>query len=900
MLYLIELIFGSYPFIFCASITGLGLKACLVYYLMSHLIHRTLTKKIKRSCLYLIGVLVGSILVDSTWVLKIAQTLFLPSLPDYVVRLWIRIGWASSVVQYQFLALALESLINKNNKLTKHSVIYVSVSTVFFFIFLSIGILEYYGWSIAWGYRAMQIWILYALFPLMLSSIGYVTWRIYTLQLPHILKKQLKIIIRTFIIPYLVCDFIQTYPFVIFPEYIASNFAVIGISTLLLTYALYTCVRRIIGLRFLNLNNHVQHITQFNFIDRFKDVLEQLSLATTLKELGHITQALFKDSFTIPLNRTNLYIRSFNQKKLHEQSADINKIETIVETFLHMHKDIEAHLHDQKLLITDEIELSNFYEEETQLLMIQFLEALNADIFFPIYNKSHLIIAYIIVDRHARTDHFYSNIERDEMLIFGSYLANIINLLNNQNMEKLIKNEKMLKEELYSKHQEINQYKESIQSFIAGNKQKAIGVIFYKNRRFTFANQAAKELIKININQQEGHALTKSLLAIARNVEEYKSPQTSMCTDTHGNKLILSGVPNIEQNNVIITVYPPEVTDIVKQQINYLQDPNKWDYLLYLETTQAGHAINQLIPSTGRTFLNFKIELLQASLSKKALLLNIPEEDLIPIVEIVHHISLRETLHILKLQGFCENYETAQKLFGINPLLTMNTTTHKPLLEKLDNSGTLFIQNIHYLDLESQEYLADFLKYGFFKVFKSDQKIASNVRIICSTNHYLHTRIQEGTFNQNLAHELKKEFISMPSLITIGEEELLELIESFTKHAISNYPPFASLLELTEKEKYKIIHARPASLYELKNKIHATLTHKAKKNDIYQETEFNFSNEVIDPELIQAARLGKHALRDQRIMTLLWNKFKNQNKIATFLGVNRSSINRRCKEYNLH
>ena len=51
--------------------------------------------------------------------------------------------------------------------------------------------------------------------------------------------------------------------------------------------------------------------------------------------------------------------------------------------------------------------------------------------------------------------------------------------------------------------------------------------------------------------------------------------------------------------------------------------------------------------------------------------------------------------------------------------------------------------------------------------------------------------------------------------------------------------------------------------------------------------------------LIQASRLGKHALRDHKIMVMLWNKFKNQNKIAAFLGVNRSSVNRRCKEYNL-
>jgi hypothetical protein len=52
-------------------------------------------------------------------------------------------------------------------------------------------------------------------------------------------------------------------------------------------------------------------------------------------------------------------------------------------------------------------------------------------------------------------------------------------------------------------------------------------------------------------------------------------------------------------------------------------------------------------------------------------------------------------------------------------------------------------------------------------------------------------------------------------------------------------------------------------------------------------------------ELVAAARLGKKALQDERVMVMLWNKFQNQNKISVFLGVNRSSVNRRCKEYNL-
>ena len=75
---------------------------------------------------------------------------------------------------------------------------------------------------------------------------------------------------------------------------------------------------------------------------------------------------------------------------------------------------------------------------------------------------------------------------------------------------------------------------------------------------------------------------------------------------------------------------------------------------------------------------------------------------------------------------------------------------------------------------------------------------------------------------------------------------------------------------------------------------------KAKKSNIHQETNFDPAYETNDSELIQTAQLGKHALKDKKIMTMLWKKFnKNQSKIAELLGVNRSSVHHRCKLYNL-
>ncbi|MDR3550275.1 MAG: sigma 54-interacting transcriptional regulator, partial [Candidatus Babeliales bacterium] len=446
---------------------------------------------------------------------------------------------------------------------------------------------------------------------------------------------------------------------------------------------------------------------------------------------------------------------------------------------------------------------------------------------------------------------------------------------------------------------EINQYKESIRSFLKNNKQKEIGIIFYKNRRFIFGNQTAKELVKININTQEGHPLTQALKQIARQVEEYKSFQTCIAKDSDGNKLVLCGVPNLEQSNVIITIYYPEISDIIAKQLDRLKDPSKWDYLLYLETTQSGQLINQLIPGSGEQLLNFKINLLKTALSRKATLLTMADQDLVPTVELLHHISLRETLHILSLQGPEKNFDTAVKLFGMNPIFGITGQMQQPLFKKLDGTGTLFIQNIQFLAPETQEYLAEFIQYGVYRVFKSDQKISSNVRIICSTNQDLQALMQEGKFSKNLFNELKNTSMVMPSLLTLPEQELNDLAQGFTEQALKKNSAFNNILELTDREKVKLAHQRPISLQELKAKVQQALVLKSKKNEIYQETQFDPAYEITDPQLIAASRLGKHALRDPQIMGLLWSKFNNQNKIATFLGVNRSSVNRRCKEYNL-
>lgn len=848
--------------------------------------------------IFLSVVLLGTIIPDSCWAMYGFSHYFYPNTrlagSPYLLC-WVRIAWGATAVLYQALALFIESLAIQNYKIGIRQRIFIAIST-FFFAFFLLRSFYYIGIEITAVEKLFQkAEALYLLFPLLLSSIIITLRYLKTADVPRIISRQIHILILGGVAPFWLFDLLQVVPLNMSIAWITNSYTFVSLSNVLISCTLFYCARRMMGLRFLNFENHVQARTKFNFMDDFKLILEQFSQVTNMRELGHIVQTFFKEAFGVPLTRTSLYIR----KTTHDgqQEPQLDQLATIVEGFLSTHEgSVCAMIQEAKVLIQDEIAFSNFYEESAErTALVSFMENISADIFLPIYQKEH-IVAYIVVDRHSRAHEFYSNVERDQMIVFASYLGNIINLIQNKSLDLLIEQQNELKQELYRKHQEINQYKESVRSFLRTNQHKAIGIIFYKNRRFTFGNQAARELIRINPNLQEGHTLAKALKQVAHQVETYKSAQSMYAKDGNGNTLVLAGVPNLERNNVIITAYYPEISDIVKKQIDLLRDPSEWDYLLYLETTQSGKLINQLIPGSGEHLLAFKIELLKTSLSKQATLLDMPEEDLMPTVELLHHVSLRENLHMLELRGQTEGLETAVKLFGINQLF--GTPEEKPLLERLNGTGTLFIKNIHFLDLESQRHLAEFIRYGFFRKLKSDYKVTANVRIICSTNRKLHAMVHEHTFSRELFDELKETTLCMPSLVTLPEDELGTLAEGFSEQAIQD-KTLKNLLELTDRDKSKLADQRPASLLELKNKVQQVLMNKSKRSQIFHETQFNPAYEISDPELAEAARMGKRALKDDRIMAALWRKFKSQNKIATFLGVNRSSVNRRCKEYGL-
>lgn len=926
----IESIIGNQTFVLITILISFLLKSIIAIFTFNQQVHTKIAQRLRFLLLIVLGI---NIFSDIVWIQELLQKMTILNVNPRMDKFIGRLAWSFIGIQYQGLVLFLEGLITRQHKLSMRQKL-CSVITILL-------ILVSAGAAFIWfSHPELVLFIIminriaigyYTLF-LLPCSLFFVLRKLHIGSLPHILTKQLYIIIYGLIVPYLISEILQVFPLCFRFHFETNNYTAASFSALLLSIGLLYCSRKVMGLRFLNFRDHVHAPPKTDFITNFKAILEQLGQVSSTYELKFIVQNFFTKALNIPLQKTKLYLRPVAVP--YQPIGNHYNTHAAAEKFISLGESATKELMKKKqVLIYDEISFSHFYEQTTQHeKLLHFLEAIQADLFLPIYYKNRLI-AYIIIERHARKKKLYNSADRDEMLMFTGYLSNTINVLHNQSIESLMKKiiqltqenrrlvekkeelkknfskekeeieknftqkKEVLRKELHFRHQEMNQYRECFQSFLYKNSHP-IGTIFYKNNRFTFGNQEAKDLIPVNINTHVGHPLVKKLKQIVDQVANFRSPKTTLVKNNQGEMLTLEVIPHLEPGGVIIIVSYAAIPDLVKQKINFLKDPNQWDYLLYLETTGSGRLINQLIPGNGKTLLDFKIELLKTALSKKATLLDAAEKDLAPTVDIIHKISLREELHTLNLQGTLDTATMATKLFGINPLFGAKKDG-TPLLELLNGRGTLFIKDIHLLDLDCQEYLAEFIRYGMYRVYKSEKRKQSNVRIICSSNQDIPRLINKNKFSSALFAELRHATFSMPTPSSLSKEELHSLSDGFSQQAVTSNT-FNNLLALTDKDKDKLAKMQPASLHELRNRVKQLIIQKAEKSNMQQETTIDPAHETNDPILLHAAQLGKHALKDKKIMTLLWQKFdKNQNKISEFLGVNRSSVHRRCRLYHL-
>ena len=217
-------------------------------------------------------------------------------------------------------------------------------------------------------------------------------------------------------------------------------------------------------------------------------------------------------------------------------------------------------------------------------------------------------------------------------------------------------------------------------------------------------------------------------------------------------------------------------------------------------------------------------------------------------------------------------------------------------LEKA-SGGTLLIDEISEIPLETQSKILRVLIDQKFKRINSNHDIKVNVRIICTSSKNINNETQLGNFREDLFHRLNVFQINIEPLSNrISDIPLL--IEYFSKTISKAYN--LKDLNIDKEDTYLINHFWPGNVRELRNLIEriAILSNndQNKIKTIIKESIKQGGIETFGGNNLSVPLKEARENFEKEYLTTQLKKFGgNISKTAKFVGMERSALHRKLK-----
>jgi len=217
-------------------------------------------------------------------------------------------------------------------------------------------------------------------------------------------------------------------------------------------------------------------------------------------------------------------------------------------------------------------------------------------------------------------------------------------------------------------------------------------------------------------------------------------------------------------------------------------------------------------------------------------------------------------------------------------------------LEKA-SGGTLLIDEISEIPLETQSKILRVLIDQKFKRINSNHDIKVNVRIICTSSKNINNETQLGNFREDLFHRLNVFQISIEPLSSRVSDIPL-LIEYFSKTISKAYN--LKDLNIDKEDSYLINHFWPGNVRELRNLIEriAILSNndQNKIKTIIKESIKQGGIETFNSNNLSIPLKEARENFEKEYLTTQLKKFGgNISKTAKFVGMERSALHRKLK-----
>lgn len=242
--------------------------------------------------------------------------------------------------------------------------------------------------------------------------------------------------------------------------------------------------------------------------------------------------------------------------------------------------------------------------------------------------------------------------------------------------------------------------------------------------------------------------------------------------------------------------------------------------------------------------------------------------------KIIHKLSARKHNDFIAINcGAIPEGTINSELFGHEKgAFTGATSDRKGYFETYDG-GTIFLDEIGEMPLDTQTYLLRILENGEFIKVGSNKVQKTDVRIVAATNVELQERIRKGKFREDLYFRLNTITINVPPLRERGRD----IYMLFRRFAVDFAEKYRSApVQLTEKARRILENYNwPGNIRELKN--------MAEKVSVLSESREISAEDLVKiaPNILQrnlpAIRdeQGNHSFQEREILYKLLFEMKN-------------------------
>jgi DNA-binding NtrC family response regulator len=240
------------------------------------------------------------------------------------------------------------------------------------------------------------------------------------------------------------------------------------------------------------------------------------------------------------------------------------------------------------------------------------------------------------------------------------------------------------------------------------------------------------------------------------------------------------------------------------------------------------------------------------------------------------------------------------ELFGHVKGAFTGAAEHKRGLIEMANGGTAFFDEIGDLPLELQVKLLRLLQEREFRPVGSLHQQKVSLRVIAATHRDLRKAVDAGTFRQDLYYRLNVITIRLPSLRD-RKQDIPALAEGFLrKHG--NYEIPAEVMNML------VEHSWPGNVRELQNCIDRLTAmcpgYELCVEDLPSAVQFSQLRARIELSAMNGFVNGQsivplHELEKRAILDAIRFTKGDRATAAVLLGIGRTTLYRKMKEYNL-